>query len=222
MTIALDLDPDILNVAERAAGVLGVDRVLDMLATGEGRCCRAAASDRLFLRRHSAGRPAPGEAWSYLDHLHLIDAEMARMGASREAAAGCGRTDCPLCFTPGIESMASDNTNPIEFAAIVDRYYEALASLAETVAAEAEQLTREPADPERLLGLLGRLVILSRLSEGGRLPAELIRAFFDEATPLPDPVPAVDPDEFAEALGRLLAYLNARHAKPTVAEITAA
>lgn len=96
MMIALDLD-DIHAVAARAAVHLGVDRAFSMLDPTDPPCCRGMANNRLFLRRWAAGRPAPGEGWSYRDHLHLVDHELAVMGASPAEAAGCRRPDCHIC-----------------------------------------------------------------------------------------------------------------------------
>jgi hypothetical protein len=85
-------------VLARAAHDLGPAPVLELLGPTDPRCCRAAASHRLHIRRWAARRQRGGESWSYLDTLHLIDAELARMKASAEEASGC-RT-CIVCRPP--------------------------------------------------------------------------------------------------------------------------
>jgi hypothetical protein len=68
----------------------------------EPTCCRALASNRLFVRRYAVGSPGsgmPGDkpGWSYLDHLHLIDAELGRMGVE---AGPCANPACVVCHPP--------------------------------------------------------------------------------------------------------------------------
>lgn len=106
----LDLDPDFDAVLARAMCNLGVGPILALLEQAEPPCCRAAASNRLDIRRWAARRQRGGESWSYLDTLDLIDDELARMGASAEQARGCG--SCLVCSPPAGGSCGGGTCPP--------------------------------------------------------------------------------------------------------------
>ena len=85
MSLDLDLDPDFHAVLARARvnGMpeMETDPSVDI-------CPRGCASNRLFARRYAVRRQAPGESGSYLEHLHLVDDELARMGLDGAEASG--------------------------------------------------------------------------------------------------------------------------------------
>lgn len=91
-TSTLDLRPDFDAVLARALARHG-EWVLGLLPAGG--CCRAVASNRLFIRRYAAGSPAPGECWTFFEHLDLIDEELARMGIRDHPR--CDDQDCHPC-----------------------------------------------------------------------------------------------------------------------------
>lgn len=96
--LELDLDPNFDDVTSRAMRNFGIDPILDLLRPST--CSRSMASNRLYVRRWAVRRQRPGESWPSTDHLHLIDEELARMGASAEEAKGCMCYSCVVCNPP--------------------------------------------------------------------------------------------------------------------------
>jgi hypothetical protein len=96
--VVLDLADDFDEALARAMANRGADPVLALLEPADPPCCRATALNRLRIRRHAARRQRPGESWSYLDILGLVDDELARMKASADESRGCG--SCIACDPP--------------------------------------------------------------------------------------------------------------------------
>lgn len=96
----IDLDDNIYAVALRASRHLGEEVALRHLDPHPAGCRRSEANNRIFLRRWACAAPEPGKGFSYMEHIHLIDLELKRMGVPLEEYFGCRRKDCLICNPP--------------------------------------------------------------------------------------------------------------------------